>query len=275
MKIIKNEINIGIEKPFTFLHMSDTHLCLADDRDNERKNKLAAGRTVIFPQAEENLEFAIRYATDNGYMIAHTGDLIDFVSCANLDAAERFTDATDCFMAAGNHEFSQYVGEAVEDAAYRNQSLDRVQASFKNDIRFCCREVNGINLVAIDNSYYLFEREQLDALKAVAEQGKPILLFMHTPLYTKELHESLVKLGAKVFSMMSVPEELMSDYPQSRYKQQKEDAVTAEAFEYIKAQSLIKGLLVGHLHFDHECTFGSGIPQLMTGCNTLREITVK
>ena len=275
MNIIKDQINIGIEKPFTFLHMTDTHLCLADDRDNERKNKLAAGRTVIFPNAEKNVEFAIKYANEKGYMIAHTGDLIDFVSYKNIDAARDFADKIDCFMAAGNHEFSQYVGEAVEDAAYRNQSLDKIQAAFKNDIRFSCREVNGVNLVAIDNSYYLFEREQLDALKAVAEQGKPMILFMHTPLYIEELLVSLKERGAKVYSMMSVPEEHMTEYPESRYKQQKEDAVTAEAFEYIKSQGLIKALIVGHLHYDLECNFGNGVPQFMTGCNTLREITVK
>ena len=275
MKIVKNEINIGIEKPFTFLHMSDTHLCLADDRDDERKNKLARGRTAIFPNAEENLEFAVNYARENGYMIAHTGDLIDFVSYANLDAAKRFTDHTDCFMSAGNHEFSLYVGEAVEDAAYRNKSLARVQEAFKNDIRFCCREINGINLVGIDNSYYLFEQQQLDALKSVAKEGKPIILLMHNPLYTDDLRDTLNGLGVKVLSVMSAPEEQMKDYPESRYKQQKEDCVTAQAFEYIKNESLIKCILVGHLHFDYECIFGTSIPQKMTGCNTLREITVK
>lgn len=34
-------ITAGLEKPLTLLHLSDTHICLADERDNERKNRLA------------------------------------------------------------------------------------------------------------------------------------------------------------------------------------------------------------------------------------------
>ena len=37
-------ITAGLEKPLTLLHLSDTHICLADERDNERKNRLAQSR---------------------------------------------------------------------------------------------------------------------------------------------------------------------------------------------------------------------------------------
>ena len=35
MKIIKTQINIGIKNPVRVLHLSDTHLTLADMRDAE------------------------------------------------------------------------------------------------------------------------------------------------------------------------------------------------------------------------------------------------
>ena len=35
MKIIKTQINIGIKNPVRILHLSDTHLTLADMRDGE------------------------------------------------------------------------------------------------------------------------------------------------------------------------------------------------------------------------------------------------
>ena len=37
MDILLDELKIGVEKPFTVLHASDTHLSLADERDDQRK----------------------------------------------------------------------------------------------------------------------------------------------------------------------------------------------------------------------------------------------
>ncbi len=275
MEILKTEIHIGIEKPFTFLHMSDTHLTLADSRDDDRKIELSKNRLPGFPQAEEVLEQATAYSKKTGYTICHTGDLMDFVSWANIDRAKAFCNEVDVFMAAGNHEFSLYVGEAWEDADYRNQSLDKVQAAFPNDIRFACREVNGVNLVAIDNGYYLFEQFQLDSLKEMAKQGKPMILFMHTPLYTPEFYDFSMQRNPDSAYLMATPEEKMQWYSDHRYRQQKADAVTQEAYDYIMSEPLIKALIVGHNHKNYENLLRPGVPQIMTGCTDIREITVR
>lgn len=184
MNILDTEIRVGAAQPFTVLHASDTHLTLADERDNDRKHALAAARLQGFPAAEEVLQQLTALALEENLPVLHTGDLSDFVSAANLDRMRAFTDTVDCFMAAGNHEFSQYVGEAWEDAAYREQSLARVQAAFKNDIRFASRVLHGVNFIALDNSYYLIEPWQLARLRAEAEKGLPMVLLVHTPLYS-------------------------------------------------------------------------------------------
>ncbi len=117
MNVIKTRLRVGAAAPFRVLHVSDTHLTRADMRDGERKVRLSRERSPIFPQAEETLALASQVASGEGLPILHTGDLIDFVSVANLEAVKRFTDENDYFMAAGNHEFSLCVGEAKEDAA--------------------------------------------------------------------------------------------------------------------------------------------------------------
>ena len=141
----------------------------------------------------------------------HTGDLLDFVSLANLEAAKAFSDEHDLFMATGNHEFSLYVGEAKEDAAYRNQSLAKVQACFKNNIRMSARVIDGVKFVALDNGYYTFEREQLEFLKQEAKEGLPIVLMFHTPLYDKALYEDTMMRFPCAY-LVGVPEELMRCY---------------------------------------------------------------
>ena len=274
MKIIENTLKVGAKEPFEVLHLSDTHLTFADERerDNGRKVALAKERLRYFAHAESDLREAEAYAKDNGLTIIHTGDLIDFVSAANLDAAKRFTTENDVFMAAGNHEFSLYVGEAKEDAAYRNKSLYAVQEAFTNDIRFASRVMHGVNFVAVDNGYYLFEREQLDALKKEAEKGLPIVLMMHTPLYTPTLYDVRMEQAPGPVYLMNVPVEKMAHYTPDRFAQQLADDVTREAYDYILSQPLIRAVIAGHLHTDSEGTLPNGIPQLVTDCRTMRRI---
>ena len=271
MNVIHTTLEIGATAPFRIIHLSDTHLTYADLRDGQRKVKLIDWRLPGFPHAEAVLAEAGALSKELNIPIFHTGDLIDFVSLANLEAVKAFTDTHDVYMATGNHEFSLYVGEAKEDAAYRNQSLPAVQACFKNNIRMDSRVVNGVNFVALDNGYYLFEPEQFEFLKGEVAKGLPIVLMMHTPLYDPKFYERMMSYCPCAY-LMGVPEELMVGYPPDRYIQQKADEVTLEMMEYIAREPLIKYILTGHQHFDFESMYAERIPQIETGMETARVI---
>ena len=109
MNITKTRIEIGLEKPFRALHMSDNHIALADERDDARKIKLAEGRTQAFNHgktgnvAVEEYERQLDYARAHRLPILYTGDLCDFVSYKNLDYARDTLRDFDYFMAVGNH----------------------------------------------------------------------------------------------------------------------------------------------------------------------------
>ncbi len=236
------DIQIGVEKPFSIIHVSDTHLTLCDGRNDERKNLLACAREKIFPPAEDILCEIEEYSKKNGFTIIHTGDLIDFVSEANLDRAKKFIDDNSVLYVAGNHEYSLYVGEAFEDEAYRNISFDHVQSFFKAPLRFNSAVVGGVNFVGIDNGYYLFDRWQLEELEREVEKGLPIILFMHVPLVDQVI--------------------------------QRADAITLETVEYIKAQPNIKAILSGHAHRDFEPPLTENIPQYVTGITTIRQVNI-
>ncbi len=276
MNILQSKVKLGAQKPFKIIHASDTHITLADKRDRERKIQLAEGRKGCFPEANDAVEAIAELQNKTNDLLVYTGDLIDFVSVANLEKAKEFSKKTDCFFAAGNHEFSLYVGEAKEDAAYRNQSLKNVQASFNNDIRFSSRIVNGVNFVAVDNSYYVFEKWQLDRLKAEVSKGLPIVLCMHNPVYSEELYTYLLNKNGKDTPayLMSVPEEKMKHYPPNRYEQQKEDEITHEAYNFIMNEKMIKALLVGHIHSPFEFPLGDKI-QMGVGCTDIRIIEIE
>jgi 3',5'-cyclic AMP phosphodiesterase CpdA len=216
--------------------------------------------------------------------ILHTGDLIDFVSLANLERSRAFVDSHDLFMAAGNHEFSLYVGEAWEDAAYRNQSLAQVQESFDNDIRMSSRVIGGVNFIALDNGYYLFEEDQLAFLQSEAEKGLPMVLMMHNPLYEKEFYEQITyhreQIGLRPSSnlpcayLTGVPAELMGHYDDHRRRQQTPDEVTLRTIEWIRSCPLIRAVLAGHVHYSHVAKLTEDVPQIITSVTDVRVITV-
>ena len=280
MELVKTTIRAGAEAPFRLLHITDTHLTYADGRDGRRKVALAESRARVFHDEngsiERHLDEAITYARDGGMLLVHTGDLIDFVSRKNLEVARKKLTGVDCMMAAGNHEFSLYVGEAFEDEAYKARSFDRVQAVFANDISFSSRVVGGVNLIFIDNSYYLFSRRQLDALRRELDRGLPSILFFHNPLHTPALYADRMQAGPCAY-LTGTPEELLACYPPDRYRQQKPDAVTLETIACITASPFVKAIVAGHLHIFHDGALDCGIPQYVTGAGydgCAREITV-
>ena len=272
MNIIKNEIKIGLEKPFRAVHISDNHLTYADETDDPRKRELARERIKGFPKNSEILAEELEYAKRNGLTVLHTGDMIDFVSNANIAAAKQISAQNDLFFAAGNHEFSLYVGEAFEDEAYRNQSLDKIQALFGNNIRFAVRKMGGINFVAIDNSYYRYEEWQYEAFKEVLKQDMPIVILQHNPLYEENLYNIAIGKASSAY-LVSVPEKLMQGYPEDRYIQQKADDITIKMTELIKSSDAVKAVICGHLHYDYEGFLTDRLKQYVSGLGTLRDIS--
>lgn len=285
MRIIKNDLTLDIGSEINFLHTSDNHLSHADERDTERKVKLAKQRYIDFGglkyDYENELDEAVDYCKRNCDMLLHTGDIMDFVSCRNLDLAKEKLSSCEYFLCAGNHEYSLYVGEAKEDEAYRDISLGLVSGYFNNDLTFASRIYKGINLVAVDNGYYYFRKSQTEMLKKEIDKGFPIILLLHVPLYTKELYEASMTAHRNYCAYLcGVPEDLTKVFDPYRYEQQRTSEETEEFIKLVEASAgkngIIKLILAGHLHFDWQ-GYIYGIPQLVTGggvARSARHITI-
>ena len=267
LKIDRLTISIGLEKPFRAFHISDTHLTLADDRENDRKKALAAGRSAHFKTSEQCFAASLAHAREQNELLLHTGDLIDFVSEKNLEAAAAGFQGRDAFVSSGNHEFSQYVGEAKEDEAYKAQSFARVQKAYPNDLTFCSRVVNGVNFVAIDDVYYYFLPDHLARFEAEVKKGLPIVMMCHVPLYTPKLFDLMVNVNHTLGYVTGAPEELIKNYPKYRFEQQRANDVTLEFIDYLKKQPLLKAILCGHLHFPYQERFSETAIQYVAGAN--------
>lgn len=278
MNLIKSTLEIGLEKPVKLLHVTDTHIALADGRDNERKHALA--KRLRNPDKEKYLLEQIAYAKENCDALVHTGDLIDFVSHANVDYAREILKNDIIFFIAGNHEYSQYVGEAWEDNAYRMNSYMEIMrmGGFGVPMLYNSRIVGGVNIVGIDNSYYLFEDWHIHHLKEEVKKGYPVILAIHDPLFEQSLfdrHRELVPNDCTY--LVGCDEEHLKFYDEFRAVQQRPDEPTLRMIEYIKSEPMIKAILTGHLHFSFESNITDTLPQYVTGGaydGEARELTI-
>ena len=81
-----HHIEAGASKPFSVLHISDTHLTAVYPDENEWTRKFMANRSKTFGgRQEEALRDSLAWAKEHVDYVMHTGDLIDAQSRANLD----------------------------------------------------------------------------------------------------------------------------------------------------------------------------------------------
>ena len=279
-------VEIGLEKPFDVMHLSDTHIARADERDDERKILLSAQRSRGMNAGEHYLDEAIRIARAQGMYLFHTGDLYDFVSEANLDCAARHMIEGDWFVSAGNHDYSKYVGEAKEDEAYKQDSYEAVRAAFPNDLRFASRVIGGVIFVAVDDVYYNFTERQLEQMKAEMAKGMPVVMLCHVPLYTPEYYkDEMERMGNRCAYLCGVPLELTETYEPGvsypageewRYRkvQQRADEPTLAFIAWLKEQKLLKTILCGHMHRFFEDRFSETAIQYTVGATYLGDAQV-
>ena len=192
---------------------------------------------------------------------------MDFVSNANVDKARQTLKNEKIFFIAGNHDYSQYVGEAWEDSAYRMNSYMKMGYGLGVPMFFNTRTVGGVNIVGIDNSYYLFEQWQLYRLKKEVQKGLPIILAFHDPLFEQSLydyHYECVPQSDCTY-LVGCDEEHLLPYNEFRAVQQRPDGPTLQMIDYIKSEPLIKAILTGHLHFSFESKLTDSLVQYVTG----------
>ena len=271
LKVKRHSVRVGVAKPFTVLHISDTHLSLVDVVEGNPSPRNAAGRRKIFPNAENGLKAALAYAREHNELVIHTGDLIDYVNDGNLAVARtRMGASRGGIFVAGNHEYCQMVGDGkVEDEAYKAESRARVQAVYPDNLLFSSRIVNGVNFVLFDNIYYYVPAGVPEMFEVEAARGLPIVMCCHVPFYTPEIHRAVTKGHCdRPPYLCGVPDDMIGLVKDLyRRRQQRADERTKSFIERLKREPLVKAILCGHLHWPHVSNFASGVPQYCVGAN--------
>ena len=259
------------------LNITDSHIPLSDERDNETMRAIAAHKG---PRREEflaNLDEEIAYGEANCDLIVHTGDLIDFASRPNIEFAAKVLQNKKILYIARNHEY--YHGRGHEDNFYRLNSYNAMRLDELGvNMFFTSRVVGGVNFIGVDDAYHQVEPWQVDKLQKEVEKGLPVILFVHAPLFEQGLFEKSVEYWKDGSAyLVGADEEHLEGYPEYLAVSQRPTEATRRFVDYVNGEKRIKAVLAGHVHFNYESRLPGGTMQYLTGRGhngVAREITI-
>lgn len=262
------KIDAGATKPFSILHISDTHLTevYPNEPDAEAKMRSKVRRTRTFGgRQEEALRDSLAWAKDHVDYVLHTGDLIDWQSQANFDLVKKYYGGV-TFGSMGNHEFYTYLpGEKMtSQEPFKERSWPLLSAAYPVNPRFHAQTVNGVNFICIDDVFGTVQPDQVEKFAAEVKKGLPVILCMHVPFFTPYIWAADQKFWSrpgKKFDSAVVPD------ARGDYKRQQDDPVTRDFIAYLKSEKLLKGILAGHLHITVQDRFSPTAMEYVVGGN--------
>ncbi len=252
----------GLKQTTRILHIADVHLGLIDGRDEEHleicqdlgerfhprhQNRDAQGHTIPQETAFQHmLETARQEQVD---LLALTGDIVDFPAQANVEYARQLVDASGlpALYTAGNHDWHFLSRDPTP--ATRREFLAPLAPLHGGRPDFAEHKIGDLLFVAVDNSTYQIDAEQLENTRRALAQNLPTVLLIHIPLSLPTLRAPTIehKNGNPV--LMADP-----DWPLAKRREYGTGADTPTTLEFVRllvnAQNLV-AVFCGHIHFDH------------------------
>lgn len=181
----------GLEREYTFLFLTDSHVVIQDDSASEQERQYAEQRHGQFvneagvPSAEQFPEW-IAYANEAGVdAVLLGGDIIDSPSDANVNwLQEQLAELEMPYLyVPGNHDWT-YPWEYMTDYGKENY-LTELEPMMQGNTAIHSIEVGELLLAGVDNSPGQVNLDAMPVYEELLAQDKPVLLLFHVP-YTSE-----------------------------------------------------------------------------------------
>jgi len=266
-----------INESIKVVHIADTHLFIDDERGipyREYSNRMAKAynETTHFQtrqktNPEEAFEQALAFAKDvNADLITLIGDIFSFPSEVAIEWVQSKLKETGIpyIYTAGNHDW-HYEGMPGSLETLRNTWIEkRLLPMYQgNHPLMAAYDVKGVRFLAIDNSTYQINKEQLTFFKEQVASGVPLVLCVHIPMYAPGKNISFgcgnPNWGAATDTNFKL--ERRPKWPESGHTQ------TTFNFhrEVFKASNLL-GIFTGHIH-RNSIEIIKGKPQIVADDN--------
>ena len=244
----------GIKKKIIY-HFSDVHLTEYDDLSDEEETLKAKastgswekGRIMFAKNNDESYAEELQLSTgehfsnlvslaENGDALVMTGDICDYINGANMRKIDAdLKNAKVPFLAVcGNHDKAEDIPDGY------------IYSSIKDPVQIL--DLGDMLLVGFDDSERRITSYQIDRLKEILAQPKPMIIAMHIPIMTDGNEEKLINCG--------------------EYFRLNHDFASAETLEFIEilkqnADKII-AVFAGHLHFANNSEIAPGLTQYVS-----------
>lgn len=276
----QNQVRIysdKVQKPVRIIMASDTHLWMDDSRgDNfhqfSGRMAKAYNQTQHFLTGEktdpnESFQQIVKITNESkADLLTLPGDIFSFPSEAAIDwALLQLKGLSVPFQyTAGNHDWhyegmeGSLVNLRKEWCEKRLKPMYQQQNPLMSEI-----DIKGVRIVSIDNSINEILPEQLEFFKKQVLSGKPLILFVHIPLYAP---------GRKIGFGCGHPEwgwDTDRNFEIERRERWPKNGHTKTTMEFhhlvFNATNLL-GVFAGHIH-KPSVDVMNGIPQFVTDAN--------
>ena len=268
-RVIKEKIKI--------IHIADTHLYMDDERGLPFKsysNRMAKAynqtkhfKTNTSTNPQKAFEETLAYAKQvNADVITLIGDIFSFPSELAIEWVISKIKATGIpyIYIAGNHDW-HYEGMDGKLALLRDQWIEkRLMPLYQgNNPLMASYDIKGIKFLAIDNSTYEINDEQLRFFSEQVSFGMPVVLLIHIPMYAP---------GKKISFGCGNPfwgAKTDRNYELERRPKWPENGHTKTTFEFYKKvfdSPNLMGIFTGHIH-KNSIEVIKGKPQIVSDDN--------
>ncbi len=266
-----------IKEKIKIVHIADTHLYMDDARgipylDYSNRMAKAYNQTIHFKTREKtnpkkSFEETLAFAKDEkADIITLVGDIFSFPSELAIEWVLSKLEAIDIpyIYIAGNHDW-HYEGTKGKLNLLRDKWIEkRLMPLYQgNNPLMAAYDIKGIRFLAIDNSTYEINDEQLTFFSEQVASGLPIVLLVHIPMYAPGKNISFgcgnPFWGAKTDRNFEL--ERRPKWPENGHTK-----TTFEFYKRVFDSPNLMGIFSGHIH-KNSIEIIKGKPQIVSDDN--------
>lgn len=229
----------GIKKEYTFMHISDAHICSWDENSTEEEKALAVRNSNFWKEesgvyAIPALEMQLEYADDiSADAVILTGDAVDYYSESNIISLTKCFKASDkkLIYARGNHEQGRENYPSFENIAGKTQD-------------FTAHDFGEFYIISIDVGDLNITNAQIEKVKNYIFGEKPVVIAQHIPYRTDENEDVILNRWNSTSFLLGTDDDTDNTKELCRLVCEEKNSVAA--------------VLSGHIHFSHSGEFASG-----------------